>query len=53
MTTVLIIVCVVLCVLVVLAIVGWLGIGIAGDKSWRRRIQLHHAGRGRRSRLRT
>jgi preprotein translocase subunit SecG len=53
MTTVLIIVCVVLCVLVVLAIVGGLGIGIASDKSWRTRIWRHHSARGRRSRLRT
>jgi len=53
MRTVLIIVCVVLCVLVVLAIVGGLGFGVASDKSWRSRIRRHHAVRGRRNRVRT
>ncbi|MBV8219708.1 MAG: hypothetical protein JO325_14680 [Solirubrobacterales bacterium] len=53
MTTVLIIVCVVLCGLVVLAIVGGLGIAIASDKSWRSRIWRHHVARARRSRVRT
>ena len=51
MTTVLIIVCVAACILVVLAIVGHLGIGIADDKNWRSRIRRHHAARRHRNRL--
>ena len=45
MTTVLIIVCIVACIAVVLAIVGHLGFGVAGDRGWRRRINRHHANR--------
>lgn len=45
MTTVLIIVCIVLCIGVVLATVGHLGIGIAQDKSWRARIRRYHGTR--------
>ena len=47
MTVVLIIVCIVLCVGVVFAIVGHLGVGIAEDKAWRTRIRRLHARRGR------
>jgi hypothetical protein len=45
MPTVLIIVCVVLCVGVVLATIGHLGFGIAQDQSWRARIRRYHARR--------
>jgi ABC-type dipeptide/oligopeptide/nickel transport system permease subunit len=51
MTTVLIIVCIVACAAVILAVLGFLGFGIAEDKTWRARIRRHHATRGRHSRL--
>jgi adenosyl cobinamide kinase/adenosyl cobinamide phosphate guanylyltransferase len=50
MTTVMIIVCIVACAGVILAIVGHLGTGIALDRTWRERIERHHAWRRRWSR---
>lgn len=51
MTTVLIILCIVLCIGVVVAIVGHLGLGVADDHAWRKRIRRHNARRGRRDKL--
>lgn len=45
MTTVLIIVCIVACVGIIVAIVGHLGLGVAGDRGWRAHIHRHHANR--------
>lgn len=50
MTTVLIVLCIVLCAGVILAIVGHLGHGVASDRGWRRRINRHHAARRSRRR---
>jgi hypothetical protein len=41
-TTVLIIICILLCIGVVVAIVGHLGYAIVRDKQWRIRIRRHH-----------
>jgi hypothetical protein len=49
-TTVLIIVCILFCIGVIVAIVGHLGVGIAEDKSRRRRISRRHSRRNARRR---
>ena len=48
MTTVLIIICILLCVAVVVAITGHLGHAIVRDKDWRVRIRRHHRARAMR-----
>ena len=53
MTTVLIILCIVLCIGVIFAIVGHLGVGVADDRAWCKRIRRHHGSRGRRDKLST
>lgn len=50
MTTVLIIVCILLCIGVVVATVGHLGYAIVRDKEWRIRIQRHHRAQAARRR---
>jgi hypothetical protein len=47
MTTVLIVVCIVLCIGVFVAIVGHLGHGIAEDRSWRARMSRRRWTRGK------
>ncbi|HET9720135.1 MAG TPA: hypothetical protein VFP55_08670 [Solirubrobacteraceae bacterium] len=48
MTTVLIVLCIVLCVGVILAIVGHLGHGVASDRRWRGRVNRDHVRKSRR-----
>lgn len=54
MTTALIIICIVFCIGIVIGIVGHLGVGVAGDKGFRRRMTRHHAAKqGHRNRATT